>query len=237
MEGHHRRPSDASRQIDNEFLTRDTGMHLDPAAAMRAVHAYNSDSYRGRPNLVVDREAYDRFRGGLPEDDAALIDSIRFVGEDYGGAQRRFLPHGYCEEAALIVNHLRPIRTRWNSALRSAAPISTSAPDEALLSCLLAPFFGTKKWPVWATKTLHFLRPDAYPVLDSRAKAALGMRSLGSTPRDYRRFCITFRETLLNNEAALEAARNVDGGTSPSDLKLLDKILYQLGRRQRCSGQ
>ena len=36
-------------------------------------------------------------------------------------------------------------------------------------------------------------------------------------------------DALLMNREALDAARGVDEGTSPSDLKLLDKILYQLG--------
>ena len=48
-------------------------------------------------------------------------------------------------------------------------------------------------------------------------------------PRDYYRFCSTFREALVMNREALDAARDVDGGTSPSDLKFLDKIPYQLG--------
>jgi hypothetical protein len=34
---------------------------------------------------------------------------------------------------------------------------------------------------------------------------------------------------LVANSAALAAAREIDGGASPSDLELLDKILYQLG--------
>ena len=85
------------------------GIHIDSATAVDAVHAYNAGSYRGRPNLELDHLAFDRFRTGLPEDKAGLIDAIRFVGEEYGGAQQRFLPHGIVEEAALIVGLLRPI--------------------------------------------------------------------------------------------------------------------------------
>ncbi len=76
---------------------------------------------------------------------------------------------------------------------------------------------------------LPFQRPDAFPILDSRAKKALGIGNLGSSPRDFHRFCAAFRDALLMNRAALDAACAVDGGTSPSDLKLLDKLLYQLG--------
>ena len=55
------------------------------------------------------------------------------------------------------------------------------------------------------------------------------MRNLGSSPRDYHRFCVTFRSVLTVNDEPLAAGRGVDGGTLPSDLKLLDKILFRLG--------
>lgn len=202
---------------------------FDPATAARAVRAYNAETYRGRRNVDVDRAAYDRFRGGLPSDRASLIDCIRFVGEDYGGAQARFLPHGYKEEAALIVANLHPLLDQWQATVQSTLALRESVPGEVALGLLFTPFVGTKRWPVWATKTLHFLRPQSFPILDSRAKIALGVKNLGSTPRDYARFCSTFRECLLENDAALVAARAVDGGESPSDVKLLDKIIYQLG--------
>lgn len=204
-------------------------VRFDPETAIRAVRAYNADSYRGRPNVEVDRIAYERFRAGLPDDEATLVEMIRFVGEDYGGAQRRFLPHSYRDEAALIITHLRPVLDRWRQAVASACPLVEGVPDEATLQFLLAPFAGTKRWPVWASKTLHFLRPDAFPILDSRAKTALGLATLGSSPGDYRRFCSAFREALVANRDAIASARSIDDNSSPSDLKLLDKILYQLG--------
>ncbi len=197
---------------------------------MRAVRAYNAGSYRGRLNVEVDRIAYERFRAGLPDDEATLVEMIRFVGEDYGGAQRRFLPHSYRDEAALITKRLSAVLERWRRAVASARPLAEGAADEATLCFLLAPFAGTKRWPVWASKTLHFLRPDAFPILDSRAKKALGIANLGSAPRDYRRYCSMIQEVLIANRDALDAAREVDDRESPSDLKLLDKILYELGR-------
>jgi hypothetical protein len=35
---------------------------------------------------------------------------------------------------------------------------------------------------------------------------------------------------MSESTAAIEAAKSVDGGISRSDVKLLDKILYELGR-------
>jgi hypothetical protein len=97
---------------------------------------------------------------------------------------------------------------------------------------LLAPFQGSKRWPVWASKkTLHFLRPDAFPILDSFAKDILSLKHIGGSPQDYHQFCAVFRDTLIENRDAIASARGVDRGASPSDLKVLDKILYQLGKQ------
>lgn len=202
---------------------------LDAQTAASAVRRYNSGSYRGRSNIGIDRAAYERFNGNVPTDPAALVDAIRFVGDEYGGAQRRFLPHGYAEEAALIVSHLLPILPEWRAAVAAATPLEEGSVSELTAALLLAPFHGTKRWPVWATKTLHFIRPDAFPIMDSRAKISMGMKNLGSTARDYAHFSDVLRQVLLCNAEALEAAREADAGASPSDVKLLDKILYELG--------
>ena len=199
------------------------------ATAVQAVRDYNRGSYRGRRNVDVDRVAYDRFRNGVPDDREGVVELVRFVGEDYGGAQRRFLPHGYREEAALIVANLMPELDEWRDLVNAARDLAAAVTGEGVLDRLFAPFVGTKRWPVWASKTLHFLRPTAFPILDSRAKKALGVPNMGSSPRDYVRFCSAFRDALLANQDALAAARAVDDGASPSDIKLLDKILYQVG--------
>ncbi len=213
-------------------LGRSGVLQFDSKTAIDAVRAYNAGAYRGRPNLEIDRIAYQRFRAGFPDDEPSLIEMIRFVGEDYGGAQRRFLPHSFREEAALIVAKLRPVLDQWREAVVAARPLAEHVPDEAMLAFLLAPFVGTKRWPVWASKTLHFLRPDAFPILDSRAKKALNMASLGSSPRDYHRYCSAIQDVLVANHEALDQAREIDAGASPSNLKLLDKVLYQLGERR-----
>jgi hypothetical protein len=201
----------------------------DHDAIVRAIHGYNADVYRGRTNVDIDTEANARFRAGIPNDRNGLVEMVRFIGEDYGGAQRRFLPHGYRTEAELIVANVFPVLADWRIAVESARPLLEGAPEESIVTALFAPFRGTKRWPVWATKTLHFLRPNVFPILDSRAKKAVGLRSLGSSPRDYRRFCERVRTLLMDNAEALDIARTADRTSSPSDLKLLDKILYQLG--------
>ena len=59
---------------------------VDAGKAIRAVREYNAGGYHGRTNLDIDRTAYARFRDGVPRSEAALIELVRFVGEDFGGA-------------------------------------------------------------------------------------------------------------------------------------------------------
>ncbi|HKT87398.1 MAG TPA: hypothetical protein VJQ59_03110 [Candidatus Sulfotelmatobacter sp.] len=199
--------------------------------AIGAIREYNRAHYRGKLNTALDREAYDRFRHGLARDLEELTDQITFVGEQYGGAQRRFLPHGIRAEAAVIARNLLNVLDRWIKLVTDAQPLAKTIPDETTIDFLFSPFAGSKRWPVWASKTLHFIRPDVFPILDSNAKKPLGLANLGGSPREYRQFCLRFRDVLVTSRDSLEAARAEDAGESPSDLKLLDKILFQLGMK------
>jgi hypothetical protein len=204
---------------------------LDPAAAAQAVESYNRGKYRGRLNVDIDRDADNRFHDGLAQDTPTLTEQLRFVGEDYGGAQRRFLPHCIRDEAAKIAVKIAPVLPRFAAVVNMTAPLIERVPDENL-EFLFELFVATKRWGVWASKTLHFLRPASFPVLDSRAARALGAPS-GSSVRHYRAFCCLFRRAMVESTAAMEAAKLVDGGKSRSDVKLLDKILYEWGRPTR----
>lgn len=191
------------------------------------VQQYNRGFYRGRRNIELDREAYSRFAKGLSRDMAELTNQITFVGKEYGGAQERF--GDIRTEAALIAADVHPILEQWSKAVAEANPLVEGIPSQATLEYLFSPFRGTKRWPVWASKTLHFLRPDVFPILDSNAKKPLGLRNLVNSSFGYRQFCSSFRDFLLANTEKLATARTADSGESPTDLKLLDKILYQLG--------
>jgi hypothetical protein len=111
----------------------------------------------------------------------------------------------------------------------NGGPLDDQVPDEATLNFLFSPFVGTKQWPVWASKTLHFLRPDVFPILDSNAKKPLGLKNLVNSSGGYHEFSSVFRDVLLRNSSSLAAARAADGSVSPTDLKLLDKVLFQIG--------
>ncbi len=205
------------------------GLRIGPHDAAQCVRQYNGSYYRGRSNTSLDREAYGLFRDRLSRDADQLLEQITFVGEQYGGAQERF--GSIRKEAALIVSNLRPILDKWLNTVTETKPLIERVPDQATLDFLFSPFVGNKQWPVWASKTLHFLRPDVFPILDSNAKKPLGLEGMVNSSRNYHQFSSIFRDALLGNVEGLTAARTADGGESPTDLKLLDKILFQLGLR------
>ena len=203
-------------------------LKIDLGDAVRRVRKYNADFYKGCQNIQLDREGYDLFRNGLSADLGRLVDQLAFVGDRYGGAQRQWMPHEISTEAALIANKLSPVLDHWSRIVMRAKPLIEEVPSEASLAFLFSPFNCTCQWAVWASKTLHFLRADAFPILDSKAKKALSL-NLGTSSRDYHTFCSQIRRVLLANPASLAAARVEDKAQSPADIKLLDKILYQLG--------
>jgi hypothetical protein len=202
-------------------------LRINPDLATQCVRKYNSDSYRGTANVVLDRQAYALFRNGISLDPSRLPEQISFVGERYGGAQERF--GSIRKEAELITQNFGPIADKWLRSVTEAKPLALAIPDRKTVDFFFSPFVGSKQWPVWASKTLHFLRPDVFPILDSNAKKPLGLVNLVNSSRSYHTFCSVFRDVLLANADSLAAARVVDRDGSPTDVKLLDKILFQLG--------
>lgn len=197
--------------------------------ATRAVRMYNSGTYRGRRNVELDRDGYSMCANGFPANREGVVAFLTFVGREYGGAQRRFLPHDWDQESGQLADNVLRDFDRWVDVASSQADLIVAAPTRKAIAVLLDPFRGTKRWPAWASKVLHFAWPRVYPVLDSRARLAVGAKYLSPHDRDYHEFCLLIRSVLLANPVAIQAAREVDGRNSPSDIKLLDKILYQVG--------
>jgi hypothetical protein len=205
-----------------------------PADAVQYIREYNRSYYRGRSNIGLDREAYTLFKDGMSGDPGRLLEQIAFVGEQYGAAQERF--GSIRKEAELIASSFRVKRDKWRECVMKAQPLSQRVPEQEVLDFLFFPFSGTKQWPVWASKTLHFVRPDSFPILDSNAKKPIGLANLANSSRGYRCFCSAFRQVLVANEESLAAARIEDKGEAPTDLKLLDKILFQIGMEMTRKG-
>jgi hypothetical protein len=73
-----RTPARAKRVTENwQTITLET--------AIQAVEAYNSGRYNGFDNLQLDLRGRQIFAGGLGQTLEAILEQVRFIGEDYGG--------------------------------------------------------------------------------------------------------------------------------------------------------
>jgi hypothetical protein len=106
---------------------------------------YNRGSYRGKLNVSLDRKGYELFAqatgaSSLPQ----LVELVRFVGEDYGGAQARFLDDGYLTESERIARALLAVQREYVALARGQGPLVERTPDRATLARLAAPFNASK---------------------------------------------------------------------------------------------
>jgi len=203
---------------------------LDPAACRTRILEYNSERYRGfGTNVEIDSRGYAVFSSGISRDRNQLIQQVLFVGEVYGGAQARFLPGGYKAESERITGKLMIDLEGYWSLLAASRPLVETIPLEQSLERLLSPFDATKRWFVWGTKFLQFLRPDTFPIVDSRVTKVLGLDEGGSMGRRYHRAMRVIREVVNRNFDLLEELRIWDERRCPSVLKVLDKVLYVQG--------
>lgn len=203
-------------------------MHFDFERCKAHIDDYNRGSYRGRSNTELDRDGYARFAAGLPAELAELTELVRFVGEDYGGAQARFFPEGYAAESARIAAALSPIAREYEQTVKAQPPLAVAVPDEAILATLLRPLHASKRWLVWATKFLHFLAPETFAVMDSRAEGALDFRRTGDPARDYFRFLGAVRSVMHDERETIDRLCAYDP-ESVTALKVVDKVLYEAG--------
>lgn len=203
---------------------------LDPAVCRTRILEYNRERYRGfGTNVEIDARGYALFSSGISRERNQLIQQVLFVGEVYGGAQARFLPDGYKAESERITDKLMVDLEAYCSLLAASLPLLETIPSEQLLEHLLSPFDATKRWFVWGTKFLQFLRPDTFPIVDSRVKTLLGLDQTGSMGRRYQRAIRVIREVVNRNLDLLEELRIWDEQRCPSVLKVFDKVLYAQG--------
>ena len=178
---HRPRPSGSSPPLGANLV-------LDPAACRTRILEYNSERYRGfGTNVEIDAQGYTLFSSGISHDRHQLIQQVLFVGEVYGGAQARFLPYGYKTESERITDKLMIDLEGYRSLLAGSRALLETIPSEQSLERLLSPFDTTKQWFVWGTKFLQFLRPDIFPVVDSRVTTLLGLVQSGSMKTVYGR--------------------------------------------------
>jgi hypothetical protein len=203
--------------------------------AMQAVQAYNSGVYHGRKNIEIDRQAREKFDGGLSCSLEGIREQVRFIGVDYGGtagfpAARVLVPE--------IASDIYEVRDQYSELARNAPPLLETVSSVEVIKKLYSPFVklihGRQNWQVWAAKFWHFLKPDAFPVEDSRVDKFFHMHSRPNSPEKYVAVMQRVREFILSDQAWLPQLRAIDAGRARSDIKLWDKVFYGVGEPASC---
>ncbi|MCY1260037.1 hypothetical protein D9M68_100240 [compost metagenome] len=197
--------------------------------ALCAIRAYNSGTYRGEPNVELDRRARQKFANGLARTLEGIYDQIRFVGADYGGVS------GYQAALRLTETIALEIYMDLDAYRRCAegAPPLIEAPSametiEFLYKPFCKPLNDKQNWLVWASKFWHFLNPDAFPIGDSRVYGFFGLSGWPNCSYKYVELLQNFRKFALDHQKWIESLREADSWHAWSDNKLWDKVFYGL---------
>jgi len=195
--------------------------------AKKAVQAYNSGCYGRFKNPELDDLARGLFCGGLATSKEGILKQVRFIGIDYGGVA------GFKMAVSLvsaIADDIFKARDRYASLVEGAPPILNGQIPKGTIEELYAPFIkelhDKRNWLVWATKFWHFLKPEAFPILDSRVAKFFSIPDRLQGVDKYVYFCDRFRDFALSHRDWLPALREVDGGLAWCDNKLWDKVCY-----------
>ena len=216
---------------------RITQLMLRRAPAM--VRRYNKGRFLDRRNVELDAEGYRRFARGPSRDLQTLTDDLAFVGRFYGGTRVGLLPEGsWKAEAQRIATQLIEDRDTYDLLLRDCRPLTDHLPTVKTTLRLVEPFHTSRSWMVWATKALHFLAPATFPQLDAAVEAALGLTRNRYEAHYYVGYMTAYRRALERFAEVLPELRDIDQRTRDADapapdLKILDKVLYELGRQGR----
>lgn len=206
------------------------------ADALDAIRRYNRGVYgkSGKTNLDIDREGKSLFQNGLEGNKEGLERQIRWVGKDYGGTAHTIASK---ELPSRIADTILEDWDAYRSKMLGQHPLIEGTMSEALIRVLYQPFTqrletdkrSLKNWMTWATKVWHFVNPEAFQIMDSRAKRFYRISTSKDPVDSYLELGEKTRELLLKREAWLADMRAVDQGEAWSDLKLWDKVAYELG--------
>lgn len=171
------------RLADRDFTPDDCRRHL---------LAYNAGYYAPAraSNVEADDRAYRLFDGGLARDLPTLARQLLFIGKDFGGA--KVIP--FDRMSAAIAERILAA-DGYHDVLAAQPSMEDGLVPSAVVRDLMAPFLnlpptlGNKRnFAIWASKVLHFARLDAFPVLDSAARTALGLPAAITMPNYVERY-------------------------------------------------
>lgn len=213
-----------------------TRVQLTLESAVRAVREYNRGIYAkvGRPNIDIDREADQLFANGLGATAAEVEEQLRFTGKMYGGVagfQRALeIAPDIGVEIHRCREHLGGLATSARSLVEC---ISNSHTLRPLYDVFVRECCGKRNWQVWCSKFWHLVNPHAFPIEDRFARDTLGTSKVNSF-RTYVVYLTRFHEFTASRASWLPALRHSDEAGSRSDLKLWDKVFYEVGAKGRC---
>lgn len=168
------------RLADRDFTADDCRRYL---------LTYNAGYYAPAraSNAEADDRAYRLFDGGLARDLPTLTRQLLFIAKDFGGA--KVIP--FDRVSAAIAERILAA-PGYHDALGAQPSMEAGLVPLAVVRDLMAPLLnlpGNKRnFAIWKLKVLHFARLDAFPVLDSAARTALGLPAAITLP--------TLRRTL-----------------------------------------
>lgn len=207
--------------------------------AISAIQEYNEEIYgkSGRKNVEIDAEGKALFKSGLGVTEDAIGRQVKWIGKDYGGTANTLASIKLPGLIAADIYRVRDVYSRQISAL---SPLIKKTPRWEEIRTLYRPFEQVlrspqgkrtwKDWITWATKFWHFLNPEVFSIMDSRARRFYQIRS-GSAPGDaYAELLERCRWLLINRQDWLPKLRSADGSHAWSDIKLFDKVAYELGK-------
>jgi hypothetical protein len=208
------------------------------ADAENAIKAYNSEIYvkTGRKNVDIDAEGIDKFKTGLGMTLSTIEEQIRWIGKDYGGTAFML---ALTRLPSIIANDIYSMRAEYVRKISSSEPLIHHIPDRSVVVSLYRPFIQVlqtpagkqmKNWMTWATKFWHFLNPNVFPIMDSHAKKFFKIPSNIEVVDAYMELLRRLHQLLIERFDWLTQLRQADKGHAGSDIKLWDKVAYQLGQ-------
>ncbi len=219
---------------------------ISSADAEQAIRDYNEGIYSrtGKRNVDIDAEGRDIFNNGIGTTKEEIRRQIYWIKRDYGGVVGEVPQEDYTHLVDVIYGNL----PSYKKALYMYMDINDLLVNK-VWNILFDPFQSkkvvSKKYLVWSTKFLHFLNPETFPILDWNAARFYGLIRIRNNAHvskygkkslnkeDYILCVSVIREILSGglNWFDYNKLCRVDGRHYQSDIKLIDKIAYQLGRK------
>jgi len=205
--------------------------------AEEAIFDYNSgkDSF-GKKNVDVDKEARAIFDGGLGQTLDEIKHQVEFIGNNYEGL--KYFKNNEGHKISLKISKaIYNFRNVFTSSIKKydnyeALDINYIWDD------IFYPFSkgnigGKNDYKVWATKFWHFLNPSTFPIMDSRSVYFYAIDHIKCKKFQYNSCLRIIKWILVRNilELNLMKLHRFDNEHFTSYLKLIDKIAYQLGRK------